>query len=108
MYKTDIFEEKMQYLAGLAKALAHPARLSILRFLAESKVCISGDISNHIPLSRSTVSQHLKDLKEIGLIKGSVDGTKVNYCLKKNTIDLMIKEFDQFFHSIQPNSENKC
>jgi len=108
MYKTEIFEEKMQDLAGLARALAHPARLSILRFLAETKVCISGDISEYIPLSRSTVSQHLKELKKIGLIRGSVDGTKINYCLQKSTIDRMTEEFNRFFNEIQPGSENNC
>lgn len=108
MYKTEVFEEKMQTLAGLARALSHPARLTILQHLAETKVCISGDISEHIPLSRSTVSQHLKELKEIGLIKGSVDGTKINYCLRKSTIDRMIVSFTRFFEEIQPESENNC
>ena len=108
MYKIEVFNQKNQALAGLARALSHPARLEILEILADSKVCISGDISDHIPLSRTTVSQHLKELKEIGLIKGSVDGTKINYCLQKNTIDKMVEEFNNFFKNIQPESENDC
>ena len=108
MYKIEVFNQKNQALAGLARALSHPARLEILEFLADSKVCISGDISDHIPLSRTTVSQHLKELKNIGLIKGSVDGTKINYCLQKSALDKMIEEFTNFFNNIQPESENNC
>ncbi len=108
MYKTEIFEEDMQKLAGMARALSHPARLSILRYLASTKVCISGDISDRIPLSRSTVSQHLKELKEAGLIKGEVEGTRINYCLQKSTIEKMIKNFTVFFKDIQPEAEINC
>lgn len=79
--KTELFEKELAELAGLFKALAHPARLQILQYLAQTKTCISGDISNELPLSRTTVNQHLKELKEAGLIKGHVEGVKMNYCL---------------------------
>jgi len=79
--KTDLFETDLQIRAELFKALAHPARLAILRYLAETKTCITGDFSDELPLSRTTVSQHLKELKDAGLIVGTIDGVKTCYCL---------------------------
>ena len=76
--KTDLFTEVLQARANLFKALAHPARLQILQFVAETKTCISGDISEELPLSRTTVNQHLKELKDAGLIQGHVEGVKTN------------------------------
>lgn len=108
MYKTEIFEKEMQEIASFARILSHPARLSILKYLADSKICISGDISDKIPLSRSTVSQHLKELKQAGLIKGSVEGTKINYCLQKTFVDKMIAKFSVFFNEIETDTENIC
>ncbi|GAB1444651.1 MAG: winged helix-turn-helix transcriptional regulator [Cyclobacteriaceae bacterium] len=68
-------------LAALAKALGHPARVAILQFLISRQSCICGDIVDELPLSQSTVSQHLKELKNAGLIKGSIDGPTVCYCI---------------------------
>ena len=78
MIKKEHFDPELQELALLAKALSHPARLAILQYLAKTKTCISGNITDYIPLSRTTVSQHLKELKDLGLIQGEVDGLKVN------------------------------
>jgi ArsR family transcriptional regulator len=75
------FKSKEVLLAEFAKALAHPARLAILMTLAEKKECICGDLVLDLPLAQSTVSQHLKALKEIGLIKGTIDGPKSKYCI---------------------------
>ena len=98
--KTELFDEALQIRASLFKALAHPARLQILHFLAETKTCISGDISDELPLSRTTVNQHLKELKEVGLIKGHVEGVKMNYCLdyqKVNEMKNLLRSFlDEF------------
>ena len=80
--KTALFNEELQKRANLFKALAHPARLQILQFLVQSKTCITGDISEHFPLTRATVNQHLKELKEAGLICGHNEGAKIVYCLK--------------------------
>ncbi len=101
MIKTDAFSTELQELARFAKAISHPARLAILKYLAETKTCISGDISDYLPLSRSTVSQHLNDLKELGLIHGEIDGLKVNYCLCCSSIDDYLKMFETFFESIR-------
>lgn len=100
MIKTEAFSTELQGLAKFAKAISHPARLAILQYLAETKTCISGDISDYLPLSRSTVSQHLNDLKELGLIKGEIDGLKVNYCLCGSNIDKYKRMFDTFFEVI--------
>ena len=87
--KTTLFDESLQVKANLFKALAHPARLQILQFLAETKTCISGDISEELPLGRTTVNQHLKELKKAGLIQGQVEGVKTNYCLDYEKIEEM-------------------
>ncbi len=68
-------------IAKYAKALAHPARIAIIQLLLKRQTCICGDIVDELPISQSTVSQHLKELKEVGLIKGQIDGTSVCYCL---------------------------
>lgn len=87
--KTELFEEVFQERANIFKALAHPARLQILQFLSKTKTCISSDISEELPLSRTTVKQHLMELKEVGLIQGQVDGAKTNYCLDYENIAAM-------------------
>ena len=75
--KTEEFTVKQNKLAGYAKALAHPARIAILELLIKKQACVCGDIVDDLPLSQSTVSQHLKELKEAGLIKGDTEGAKV-------------------------------
>ncbi len=106
--KNKLFDTDLQSLASIAKVMSHPARLAILRYLAKCNTCISGDISNEIPLSRTTVSQHLQELKKVGLIKGEIDGLKVNYCLCSSCIDDVKKAFDIFFKEIFVQQDNKC
>lgn len=79
--KTEEFTIKDNKIAKYAKALAHPARVAILQILIKKQACICGDIVEELPLSQSTVSQHLKELKEAGLIKGDIDGVKICYCI---------------------------
>ncbi|HXU28355.1 MAG TPA: metalloregulator ArsR/SmtB family transcription factor [Bacteroidia bacterium] len=79
--KTEEFTIKDNKIAKYAKALAHPARVAILQLLIKKQACICGDIVDELPLSQSTVSQHLKELKEAGLIKGDIDGAKMCYCI---------------------------
>ncbi len=98
--KITLFEEDLQQKARLFKALAHPARLAILQYLSEMKSCMTGNIADEIPLGRTTVNQHLKELRDAGLIKGTVDGVKTNYCLNAKTIELMRKETDEFLSKI--------
>ena len=107
MIKKENFNTELQEIAGFAKAISHPARLAILKYLAKTKSCISGDISDHLPLSRTTVSQHLKELKNLGLIHGEIDGVKINYCLCSSRIGHFLGKFDQFFRPIK-NTEINC
>lgn len=79
--KSYQFSTKENRLAKYAKALAHPARIAILKLLAKKATCQCGDIVEELPLSQSTVSQHLKELKDAGLIKGEIEGAKVCYCI---------------------------
>ena len=79
--KTAVFSEQENQLAEYAKAFAHPARVAILQYLVQHKSCICGDLVEVLPLSQSTVSQHLKELKRIGIIKGNIDPPRVCYCI---------------------------
>lgn len=106
--KTDLFDPKLNTAAVLFKALAHPARLAILEYLAETKVCITGDISNELPLSRTTVNQHLKELKDAGLIQGHVDGVKVNYCLDPEKICELGEVFRELYSMISLPGNYNC
>jgi ArsR family transcriptional regulator, arsenate/arsenite/antimonite-responsive transcriptional repressor len=99
--KSHHFDEDLQRLAKVAKVLSHPARLAILRYLASAQTCISGDISSEIPLSRTTVSQHLKELKNLDLIKGEIDGVKINYCINGDVVKQMVFQFEQFFKEVE-------
>ena len=103
MTKVELFSTDLQESAAFFKALGHPARLAILKYLAETKVCISGDISNQLPLSRTTVNQHLKELKELGLIVGEIEGVKVNYCLNTKKIESVRNILQAFLEDINNN-----
>ncbi len=108
MIKAENFSPELQELAGLVKALAHPARLMILEYLATQKVCISGDITKEIPLSRTTVSQHLKELKKAGLIHGTVEGLNVNYCLNPDIIGAMKQTLVNYLNKIDTGGPRLC
>lgn len=79
--KADLFTAEQNRLADLFRAIAHPARIAILEYLLQVQGCVCGDIVHAIPLSQSTVSQHLKELKNVGLVKGEVEGVRVCYCI---------------------------
>lgn len=79
--KSIEFNDKQQEIAKFCKVLSHPARIAIIELIAEKKEIITGNISNFLPISRTTVSQHLKELKNSGIIQGTIDGLKVHYCL---------------------------
>ena len=95
--KTAAFTEEQQQLSRVAKALAHPARVAIIQFLASKQTCISGDIAAELPLSRTTVSQHLQELKALDLIRGEIDGLTVCYCLNTELLNKVHQQFTAFF-----------
>lgn len=107
MNKSEKFDASLQTLARFTKALSHPARLSILEYIAETETCISGDISDIIPLGRSTVSQHLKELKQAGLITGEIDGLKINYCLCNDKLKMLSEMLNEYFRGLV-KPETKC
>ncbi|MFL5787272.1 MAG: ArsR/SmtB family transcription factor [Flavisolibacter sp.] len=99
--KSHEFTTKENKLAKYAKALAHPARIAILQFLARKQSCMCGDIVEELPLSQSTVSQHLKELKDAGLITGSIDGAKVCYCIDEREWKAAQAGLNQLFQSLK-------
>jgi ArsR family transcriptional regulator, arsenate/arsenite/antimonite-responsive transcriptional repressor len=95
--KTGEFDLELQELAQVAKLLSHPARIAIVKLLATQKTCISGDIALELPLSRATVCQHLQELKNAGLICGTISGLNVNYCLDMNKWRAIKTKFEALF-----------
>ncbi len=94
--KKEEFSAKQNKLSAYAKAMAHPARVAIVEYLSKSNACMCGDIVEVLPLSQSTVSQHLRELKNAGLIKGTIEGTSVCYCLDEkgwNDMQSMLGDF---------------
>lgn len=106
--KTELFDTSLQTKANLFKALSHPARLQILIFLAQTKTCISGDISDELPLSRTTVNQHLKELKDAGLIDGHVEGVTMKYCMNAKKVKEMKNLLTSFLDEIQLPEDFIC
>ncbi|MBE2256260.1 MAG: winged helix-turn-helix transcriptional regulator [Ignavibacteria bacterium] len=105
--KKEKFDKKLTETADVAKVLSHPARLEILNALAEKNMCICGEIVEIVPLSQSTVSQHIKELKEIGLVKGTIDGVKSCYCIDWKTLEEKIKLLTEYITKLK-NQKTKC
>ncbi len=107
--KTDLFTEEQNRLAQFAKVLAHPARIAIIQYLLRSNTCINSHLVLELGLAQATISQHLRELKEIGIIQGTIEGVSVSYCInqnKWNEIKEMINGlFDQF---ISPDLNKRC
>ena len=102
--KTEEFTKTQNDLASLTKALGHPARIAIVQFLIKTKSCVCGDIVDELPLSQSTVSQHLKELKRAGLIKGDIDGPTTCYCIDEKVWNKAKKAMGELFDSYkEPN-----
>lgn len=99
--KLELFDQELQEAASFFKALSHPARLAILNYLAESKICITGDISKELPLSRTTVNQHLDELKRAGLIIGEISGAKTKYCLNNEKLNELNTRFSNFILNLK-------
>ncbi|MBC6365344.1 helix-turn-helix transcriptional regulator [Algoriphagus sp. AK58] len=107
--KTDLFTSEQNELAQLAKAFAHPARIAILQYLAKSKSCINGTLVQELGLAQATISQHLRELKELGLIKGSIEGVSINYCLNEEKWEEVRGYFNGLFDQLtQSCSSGEC
>ncbi len=99
--KTEIFNEQQNSLANVLKALAHPARIAILQYIVKQNSCICNDLVDELGLAQATISQHLKELKNIGVIKGNIEGASICYCIDsaewsriKSELNTFLKEVD--------------
>jgi ArsR family transcriptional regulator, arsenate/arsenite/antimonite-responsive transcriptional repressor len=101
--KTDHFTDKQNAIAILAKALGHPARIAIIDYLLKVDTCICGDIVNELPLAQPTVSQHLKELKNAGIIKGNIEGNAICYCIDEK----VFSKLQSYFTGIETKIEKK-
>ena len=106
--KTEEFTSRENKIAMYAKAFGHPARIAILKLLIQKQSCICGDIVDELPLSQSTVSQHLKELKEAGLIKGSIDGPRICYCIDEKEWKTAQKHLNELFDLYTTVNTNCC
>lgn len=93
-------EQEIEEIADIAKALSHPARIKIMKILTDKSMCICGEIVDLLPLSQSTVSQHLKELKRVGLIKGEIEGPKTCYCINYEKLGRTQNLFSKLFTKI--------
>jgi len=106
--KTEHFTDKQNEIALLAKALGHPARIAIIEYLLKVDDCICGDIVNELPLAQATVSQHLKELKNAGLIKGNVEGNAICYCINEKAINTILGYFGKVTRKLEKKTINCC
>lgn len=108
VHKKEAFSKKEQDLAAFAKAVSHPARIAILKVLAQKNECICGDIVEVVPLAQSTVSQHLKELKSAGLIEGTVDGPRSCYCINWKAFEKFNNDMNSLFNHLKIKNEKAC
>jgi DNA-binding transcriptional ArsR family regulator len=98
--KTEHFTKKQNQISTIAKALGHPARIAIIEYLLKVNQCICNDIVNELPLAQPTVSQHLKELKNAGLIKGNIEGNAICYCIDEKTFSLLKDYFSKIIATV--------
>ncbi len=103
--KSEIFTEEQNQIAAIAKVLGHPARIAILQFLIKLESCVCGDLVKDIGLAQPTISQHLKELKKVGLIKGTIEGTSVCYCINDENWEQIKNLLGQFLNK---NATGSC
>lgn len=106
--KTEHFTDRQNQIAILAKALGHPARIAIIEYLMGVDTCICGDIVNELPLAQPTVSQHLKELKNAGIIKGSIEGNAICYCIDQNALETLQAYFAVVATKLGTKKNNCC
>jgi len=104
--KTDFFTEQQNHIATIAKALGHPARIAIIEHLLKVNECICGDIVSELPLAQPTVSQHLKELKNAGLIKGNIEGNTICYCIDEKAFEVLSVYFKNIISTVK--KQNCC
>ena len=106
--KTEHFTDKQNEIATLTKAFGHPARVAIIDYLLKVDACICGDIVNELPLAQPTVSQHLKELKNAGLIKGDIEGNTICYCIDEKALDKLQSKFANISTKLEMKKKDCC
>src|SRR5580704_2127364 len=106
--KTENFTDKQNEIANIARALGHPARVAIIEHLLKIKSCICGDIVDELPLAQPTISQHLKELKNAGLIKGTIEGTAICYCIDEKAMHKLQNYFTGISAKLQKKNKTCC
>ena len=106
--KTEIYTDEQVELSKMVKALGHPARIAIIRSIIKAKSCVCGDLVTEIGLAQSTISQHLKELKSVGLIKGTIEGTSMCYCINPENWNKLKNEFLELFNSADCQDGDCC
>ena len=105
--KADLFTKRQNDIANMAKALAHPARIAILQHLVKKNACVCSDLVGELGLAQATTSQHLKELKNAGIIRGTIEGVSVCYCIDPKVWKRYRELFTSFFKEVSPD-ENSC
>ncbi len=106
--KSDLFSEVQNGIATAAKAFSHPARIAIIQYLLKSNQCINGDLIQELGLAQATISQHLRELKEIGIIQGTIEGTRVSYCINPVRWEEIKAQFNEIFNQYNLPADNCC
>ena len=106
--KSEIFTDEQNRLASLFKVLAHPARVAILQYIINQKACICNDLVEELGLAQATISQHLKELKNIGIIQGTIEGKSVCYCIDENMIGQWINYFENISAKLALKNQSCC
>lgn len=106
--KTELFTEEQNYLAYIAKALGHPARIAIIQHLLKENICINSDLVQELGLAQATISQHLKELKDADIIQGSIEGAKICYCINPVRWELIKRQFNQLFNQFPDPATTDC
>ena len=106
--KTDLFSDVQNELAVSAKAFAHPARVAIIQYLLKANACINGDLVQELGLAQATISQHLRELKDIGIIQGTIEGSRMNYCINPVRWAEIKGQFNQIFNQFESAQSGDC
>jgi len=106
--KTNLFTEEQNELSKIAKALAHPARIAIIQHLWKINACINSDLVQEIGLAQATISQHLRELKDVGIIQGNIEGTKMCYCINPERWEMLKLQLQDFFEKPQQQEKHCC
>ena len=106
--KTNLFSDTQNELATFAKVLGHPARIAILQYLLKTNTCCNHHLVDDLGLAQATISQHLKEMKQLGIIQGTVEGVSVNYCINPETWQELKARFMELFDGFNPGACRNC